>query len=174
MKPAPDQFDDYPVAYVSWNNAVDFCNWLSRREGKTYRLPTEAEWEYCCRAGKAGARYGFGNDDDSLEFHAWFSKNAGDHSHRVARLKANAWGLYDMHGNVWEWCQDSFDPDYYRASPTENPPGGVSGTRVMRGGSWYWAPELCRCAFRHHVAPDLHYSDVGFRVLLVIPPDGQP
>ncbi len=171
--PGLDEPDNCPVTYVSWYNAVDFCTWLSAKEGKTYRLPTEAEWEYCCRAGKSGARYCFGDDDDQLEHYAWYDKNSTrgegtlNRTNRVARLKSNAWGLYDMHGNAWEWCQDSYDPNYYKNSPMNDPSGGAGASRVLRGGSWYWAPEFCRSAFRHYVPPDLRYYDVGFRVVLV-------
>jgi formylglycine-generating enzyme required for sulfatase activity len=171
-KPHFDSFDDYPVVFVSWHNAVEFCNWLSAKEGKQYRLPTEAEWEYCCRAGKAAARYCFGNGDEQLDNYAWYKDNSDDRTHRVGKLKPNAWGLHDMHGNAWEWCQDNYDPNYYNNSPPKDPQGGAGGNRVLRGGSWYWSPEFCRSAFRHFIAPDLRYSDVGFRVLLVVPPGG--
>jgi formylglycine-generating enzyme required for sulfatase activity len=168
-KPGPDQLDDYPVVFVSWNNAVDFCTWLSAKEGKKYRLPTEAEWEYCCRAGRPATRYCFGNKDEQLEDYAWYKDNSDGRLHRVGKLKANAWGLHDMHGNAWEWCQDNYDPNYYKNSPVKDPPGGAGDERVLRGGSWYWSPEFCRCAFRQFVAPGLRYSDSGFRVLLVAP-----
>jgi formylglycine-generating enzyme required for sulfatase activity len=169
-KTGPESSDDCPVVFVSWYNAVDFCNWLSAREGKKYRLPTEAEWEYCCRAGKAGARYCFGNKDERLENYAWYKDNSDGRAQRVGQLSPNAWGLYDMHGNAWEWCQDNFDQNYYRNSPVKDPPGGDGAERTVRGGSWYWAPEFCRSAFRHFVAPGQRYSDLGFRVVLVAPP----
>jgi formylglycine-generating enzyme required for sulfatase activity len=168
-KPGLDQFDDYPVVLVSWFNAVDFCNWLSAKEGKQYRLPTEAEWEHCCRAGRAATRYCFGNKDEQLENYGWYKDNSDDRAHRVGKLRPNAWGLYDMHGNAWEWCQDNYDPNYYKNSPAKDPTGGAGAERVLRGGSWYWSPEFCRCAFRQFVAPGLRYSDSGFRVVLVAP-----
>jgi formylglycine-generating enzyme required for sulfatase activity len=169
-KPGFDAFDDYPVVYVSWDNAVDFCKWLSAKEGKQYRLPTEAEWEYCCRAGQAGTRYCFGNKDEQLQIYAWYKDNSDERTHRVGQLKPNAWGLHDMHGNAWEWCQDNYDPNYYKNSPRKDPPGGAGVDRAVRGGSWYWSPEFCRCAFRQFVAPGQRYSDLGFRVVLVAPP----
>jgi formylglycine-generating enzyme required for sulfatase activity len=171
-KPGFGSVDDYPVVFVSWYNAVDFCRWLRAKEGKTYRLPTEAEREYCCRAGRAGTRYCFGDADERLHIHAWYKDNSDDRAHRVGRLNPNAWGLHDMHGNAWEWCQDNYDPNYYRNSPVKDPPGGTGTERSVRGGSWAWSPEFCRCAFRQFVAPGQRYSDLGFRVLLVAPPDG--
>jgi formylglycine-generating enzyme required for sulfatase activity len=169
--PEFDQTDQHPVVFVSWNNAVDFCKWLSKREGKEYRLPTEAEWEYSCRAGKAGSRYGFGDDDAQLKDYAWFDQNSGGGTHPVGKKKPNAWGLYDMHGNAWEWCQDNSDPDYYKNSPVKDPPGGAGGGRVGRGGGSVHGPVLCRSAFRGYLGPDDHRG-AGFRVLLVSPPAG--
>ena len=169
--PAFDQTDQHPVVFVSWNNAVDFCKWLSKKEGKEYRLPTEAEWEYSCRAGKAGSRYGFGDDDAQLKDYAWFDQNSGGGTHPVGKKKPNAWGLYDMHGNAWEWCQDNYDPDYYKNSPVKDPPGGAGGARAGRGGGWVHGPVLCRSAFRGYLGPDDHVG-AGFRVLLVPPPAG--
>jgi len=173
-KAGPDQFDDYPVVSISWGHAVDFCDWLSAKEGKIYRLPTEAEWEYCCRAGKAGARYCFGDEDAQLENYAWYKNNSGGRTHRVGQLKPNSWGLYDMHGNVWEWCQDHYDrqDNYYKNSLVKDPPGGAGDERVLRGGSWAWSPGFCRSAFRHFVGPGERYDDLGFRVVLVAPPEG--
>ncbi len=169
--PAFDQTDQHPVVFVSWNNAVDFCKWLSKKEGKEYRLPTEAEWEYSCRAGKAGSRYGFGDDDAQLKDYAWFEQNSGGGTHPVGKKKPNAWGLYDMHGNAWEWCQDNYDRDYYKNSPVKDPPGGAGGARVGRGGGWLHGPVLCRSAFRGYLGPDDHVG-AGFRVLLVPPAAG--
>jgi hypothetical protein len=156
---------------------VDFCKWLSKKEGKEYRLPTEAEWEYSCRAGKAGSRYCFGDDDAQLEEYAWYATDSGVGQHRgagthpVGKKKPNAWGLYGMHGNAWEWCQDNYDPDYYKNSPVKDPPGpSTGGARVARGGSWPYAPVYSRSAFRGYFAPDGRIGWGGFRVLLVSPP----
>jgi formylglycine-generating enzyme required for sulfatase activity len=170
--------DDHPVVWVNWSNAVDFCAWLSKKEGKTYRLPTEAEWEYCCRAGgRAGSRYCFGDDDSDLELYAWHDRNSGGTTHAVGQLKANAWGLYDMHGNVCEWCLDDRDLGYYQRSPKRDPPGpGAGHDPVIRGGSFGGTPWHCRCAgLRGHsfsAGTNERANSIGFRVVLrVTPPD---
>ena len=138
--PGFDQTDEHPVVWVSWNNAVDFCTWLSKKERKKYRLPTEAEWEYSCRAGKSGTRYFSGVDEAHLGEYAWYHKNSGGRTHPVGKKKPNDWGLYDMHGNAWEWCKDWYDADYYRKSPVLDPPGGESDHHVLRGGAWADGP----------------------------------
>ena len=170
--PGFDQTDKHPVVFVSWLNAVDFCNWLSGKEGKKYRLPTEAEWEYSCRAGKAGSRYCFGDDEAELENYAWYAMNSGGGTRPVGKKKPNAWGLNDMDGNAWEWCQDWYDPDYYKNSPVHDPLGGAGAERVARGGSWRDAPVRCRSAFRVPRDPFDRLHNFGFRVLLVSPPGG--
>jgi formylglycine-generating enzyme required for sulfatase activity len=171
-QPGFDQFDDYPVVFVSWDDAVAFCAWLSKKEGKTYRLPTEAEWEYSCRAGKVGTQYCFGDDDADLEKYAWYGKNSGARTHPVGKLKPNDWGLYDMHGNAWEWCQDYYDPNYYKTSRKKDPPGGTGRGRVLRGGAWdCWATVDCRSAFRDHSpGPGFRKLNTGFRIVLVVSP----
>jgi formylglycine-generating enzyme required for sulfatase activity len=171
--PGLEQTDNHPVVWVSWQNAVDFCNWLREKEGKNYRLPTEAEWEYSCRAGKSGTRYCYGDDEDQLENYAWYSRNSGGRTQPVGKKKPNDWGLYDMHGNVWEWCQDYFDTNYYQNSPVKDPMGAGAGIdRVPRGGAVDGAAVFCRTAFRQHVLPDFREFNLGFRVLLVAPPRG--
>ncbi len=167
LHPGWEQTDAHPVVNVSWYNAVDFCAWLSQKEGKKYRLPTEAEWEYSCRAGQAGTRYCFGDEDAELGAYAWYAANSGGRTHAVGQLKPNAWGLYDMHGNALEWCLDCYDGDYYKHSPKQNPPGGNSGCRVIRGGAWNYGPQLCRSAFRLCSGdPGGRNADLGFRVVL--------
>jgi len=168
-EPGFSQDDDHPVVWVSWQNAVDFCDWLSRKEGKIYRLPTEAEWEYCCRAGKPGTRYGHGDDDTQLEDYAWFQHDSGGGTHRVREKKPNAWGLYDMHGNAFEFCQDWHGLDYYKNSETKDPTGPVGTSRVTRGGGWNYSPLFCRAAFRSWITPNERRDCVGFRILLVAP-----
>ena len=164
------QSDNHPVVWVSRQNAIDFCDWMSAQDEKKYRLPTEAEWEYACRAGKSGTRYSWGDDDAQLTNFAWYAKNATGIM-PVGQKKPNEWGLYDMHGNVWEYCQDDYDPTYYNTSPGKDPPGGTGAPVVMRGGAWDSPSALCRSAFRHHSQENPHNVGLaGFRVLLVAPP----
>jgi formylglycine-generating enzyme required for sulfatase activity len=128
-----------------------------------YLLPTEAEWEYACRAGSQSA-YCFGDDPGRLEWFAWHEKNSGSKIHPVGEKRPNAWGLYDMHGNVWEWCQDWYGD--YPSGSVSDPTGPSSGpARVQRGGSWYNDSGVARCAYRYRPAPDLFFGDVGFRVV---------
>ena len=150
---------DYPATYVHSQNALEFCRRLSTQEGKTYRLPTEAEWEYACRAGSSTA-FCCGDSDSSLGEYAWYGEDAAwvigfpglysdqKHPYEVGLKRANAWGLYDMHGNVSEWCQDWYGIDYDVAK-TIDPRGPSSGVfRVNRGGSWDYSESFCRSAGR--------------------------
>jgi formylglycine-generating enzyme required for sulfatase activity len=171
--------DDLPVDEVSWNEAIAFCNKLSARErlkpyyqfgggaqsgGDGYRLPTEAEWEYACRAGTT-TRFGAGDADASLGEYAWFYGNAKGGPHPVGRKRPNAWGLYDMHGNVFEWCWDRYEEKYYAISPGADPLGPSQTTgRVFRGGSWDSGARHCRAAARSGLTPVLRGSLLGFRV----------
>jgi formylglycine-generating enzyme required for sulfatase activity len=171
---------DLPVETVHWENACDFCRRLSDREGRCYRLPTEAEWEYACRAGTQTA-YWFGNEShgpnpfirfirlfgpDILARHAWYRGNSGGRPHPCGLLLPNPWGLFDVHGNVWEWCQDWYDLNYYRQTPLVDPPGPESGTRhVLRGGSWNNRAIRLRSARRPWLPPE-HPDRYGFRVVL--------
>jgi formylglycine-generating enzyme required for sulfatase activity len=160
---------NHPVEAVSWSEAVEFCERLSalpeeKKAGRVYRLPTEAQWEYACRAGSTTA-YGCGNDDRSLGDHAWYRQNSNNLTHAVGQKKPNAWGLYDMHGNVWEWCSDWYDQNYYTQSPKDNPQGPDMGSlRVFRGGCWYFPAVNCRSAFRNWFIPAGRYGSLGFRV----------
>jgi formylglycine-generating enzyme required for sulfatase activity len=134
-------------------------------EGYAYRLPTEAEWEYACRAGSE-TEYCFGDSADRLGEYAWYSSNSGKRTHPVAQKQPNAWGLSDMHGNVWEWCQDWYGESYYRSSPTEDPQGPASGKyRVLRGGSWDNASADCRSAGRYWNSPEIRITNGGLRVV---------
>jgi formylglycine-generating enzyme required for sulfatase activity len=160
---------DYAATYVSWDDAVAYCKKLSEKEGKTYRLPTEAEWEYACRAGTQ-TRWSFGNDEKALGDYAWYEENADDigelYAHQVGLKKPNAFGLYDMHGNVWEWCNDYYGEDYYKESPTKDPTGPTSGSsRVLRGGSWFGSSHLTRSAYRDGFDADSCHFDFGFRLV---------
>jgi formylglycine-generating enzyme required for sulfatase activity len=160
-----------PVEQVSWDDAVEFCQKLSalpeeKAAGRVYRLPTEAEWEYACRAGTTTA-YSFGDDETQLSDYAWYDENSGDTPHAVGGKKANAWGLYDIHGNVWEWCSDWYDGDYYKSSPVSDPQGPSEGSsRVPRGGSWPYSARFCRSAYRDFNSPDYRNLDLGFRLVL--------
>ena len=162
--------DQCPVEQVSWKNAREFIRRLNAREKTNkYRLPTEAEWEYACRAG-TGTVYSFGDDDDLklVDEYAWYRRNSGITTHPVGRKKANAWGLYDMHGNVLEWCQDRYARDYYRNSPTRDPPGpSFGGHRVQRGGACQYIPGELRSARRFWDPADQGTIIVGFRVVRI-------
>ncbi len=166
--PGPPGAARVPVTEVSWSDAVRFCNRLSTRRGLRpcyrhgddreardvvwdrsadgFRLPTEAEWELACRAGTTGPRYG------PLDDIAWYEANAGGHAHEVGTRLPNAWGLYDMIGNVWEWCWDVYDPQVY------------GPYRVFRGGGWADVPRGCRASCRRRSHPTYRIDDVGFRL----------
>jgi formylglycine-generating enzyme required for sulfatase activity len=154
-----------PVEQVSWNDAVEFCARLSKKDGRTYRLPTEAEWEYACRAGSTEA-YCYGGDPGQVGDYAWDKRNSDGKTHEVGLALPNAWGLYDVHGNVWEWCQDWYGG--YKPGPDEDPVGPTSGTyRIVRGGSWFDYPWPLRCASRGRNSPAIRADDQGFRVVCV-------
>jgi formylglycine-generating enzyme required for sulfatase activity len=154
---------DCPVEADSWDDAQEFIRKLNRMENTDrYRLPTEAEWEYACRAGSK-SRFGFGDEEAGLKKYAWYGENSGNRTHPVGQLQPNAWGLYDMHGNAWEWCQDRYGP--YAAGPAVDPKGPDSGNRrVLRGGSWGGNTRNLRSAERNHGDPVDRDNFVGFRV----------
>ena len=170
------QTDDHPVVCVSWNDAQAFCQWLSIKEGKAYRLPTEAEWEYACRAGTTTPFY-FGDklNGDNANCNGDFpygTTTKGAYlkcTTPVGSYKPNAFGLYDMHGNVWQWCSDWWGKDFYSASKVDDPQGPDAGTfRVLRGGGWYFVPAtFCRSASRFPYGPTCRGSETGFRVVAV-------
>lgn len=156
-----------PVEKVSWDDVQEFIKRLNAKEGgNLYRLPSEAEWEYAARAGSS-TLYSFGDSAGSLEDYAWFgNKGYGGDTHEVAQKKANDWGLYDMHGNVWEWVQDWYDPGYYSTSPANNPTGPNTGQyRVYRGGSWVGSAINTRSSVRFSGLPVTRSNDIGFRLL---------
>jgi formylglycine-generating enzyme required for sulfatase activity len=158
----------FPVEQVSWEAANEFCRRLSEKEGKRYRLPTEAQWEYACRAGST-TTYCCGDIGSELGEYAWYCDNSGDTTHPVGQKKPNAWGLYDMHGNVFQWCSDWFGPDYYNVSPAEDPKGAEPGQeRVARGGGFGWVPGSLRSAGRLRLTPDARQKYAGFRVVFEI------
>ncbi|MBR6471608.1 MAG: formylglycine-generating enzyme family protein [Victivallales bacterium] len=165
--PSHFQGDDLPVESVSWSDAKEFCERLNknssikRPKGYRFDLPTEAQWEYACRAGTTGAYHG--NLDDV----AWYDENSGDQTHPVGRQQPNAWGLYDMHGNVWEWCRDWYGEGSYAGDATD-PTGVLSGSdRVLRGGGWLNYAQRCRSAFRFDFSPGYRFYYLGFRLALV-------
>jgi formylglycine-generating enzyme required for sulfatase activity len=172
----------YPVEQVSWEDAVEFCKKLSelpeeKKAGRVYRLPTEAEWEYACRAGSKaaysfGANYAwFGANSKTLGDYAWFRENSGGQTHPVGEKKANAWGLYDMHGNVWEWCSDWYGE--YPKGSVSDPSGPSEGlSRVLRGGFLHDVAAGCRSAVRFRYGPTYWGYYYGFRVALS--PSGIP
>jgi len=174
--PAKSTGPDKPVERLSWLAAVRYCNMRSLREGLQpcydlkslkcdfeaggYRLPTEAEWEYACRAGTTTS-YSFGRDAGLLRQYAWFNENSGRTTHPVGKKKPNPWGLHDMHGNVWEWCNDFYGEGCYLKSVGYDPRGPVSGEeRILRGGSFRSGPESCRSACRNSETPG--FADVCF------------
>ena len=157
--------DSLPVTEVSWNDAVAFCARLSEKEGRKYRLPTEAEWEYACRAGTVG-KFGLVNDSRRVRHYAWCGENTTE-PHAVGGKLPNAFGLYDTLGNVGEWCSDWYDEQYYSSSPGTDPTGPLSGSfRVLRGGSWSNGPRNVRCAHRNDNTPDYRNYYIGFRLVL--------
>jgi formylglycine-generating enzyme required for sulfatase activity len=166
--PSKRRDPQHPVAEVSWKDAMAFCRRLSEKEAKTYRLPTEAEWEYACRAGSTTTWF-FGAAESDLKNYAWYNENSGRTAHAVGQKQPNAWGLYDMTGNVWEWCADRYGKDYYEKSPENDPGGPASGSkRMYRGGAWIGGEAHCQSAFRlaHPPGRARNYG-LGFRVCLV-------
>jgi len=154
-----------PVINISWDDAAAYCEWLSEQTGEHYRLLTEAEWEYACRATNS-TRYCYGDDEQRLGEYAWYSKDSEGKTHPVREKLPNAWQLYDMHGNVWEWVQDWYAGDYYKRSPRENPSGPETGARrVDRGGGWYGDADYCRSAYRRYWGDPAYRSIIlGFRL----------
>lgn len=179
------QGDDHPVVNVTWHDARAMAAWLSRVEGRRYRLPTEAEWEYACRAGQR-TRYQHGDDPEGLVRSAnvfdadaapwwprWRQQALDGHDGHaftapVGRHAPNAWGVHDLHGNVWEWTADGYAEDTYARSPLDDPAGPVQadaqGTRVRRGGSWHTWSFYARCSYRNYNTPSSRYVLLGFRL----------
>ena len=169
-KPSKFKQEGRPVENVSWDQAERFCRKLSKIKGGSYRLPTEAEWEYACRAGSQD-RFYFGDDltYSQIEQYAWYSENSDSATHLVGEKKPNSFGLYDMHGNVWEWCGDWYAADYYRHSITVDPHGPYNGkSRVFRGGGWFHRARYCRSASRSSCEPVYIRNYVGFRIVLEV------
>lgn len=171
--------DDQPVVFVSWNDAQAFCRWLSNKEKRTYRLPTEAEWEMACRGGSAWVRFpwgdrlpgerdmNFGDGNPKLPESLTTVDDGYEYVSPVASYAPNGFGLYDMDGNVMEWVQDNYERNYYENSPLNDPQGPQVGTsKVNKGGNWYASPADCRCAFRGFSGADMSFWNLGFRVVV--------
>lgn len=179
--PGFDQTEHHPVVNVSWNDSVAFCRWLSDTESRTYRLPSEAEWEYACRAATTTLFCSGDNPDQLTQFgnivdltmqrkySSWNPIAGADgfiFTAPVGQYLPNTFGLYDMHGNVYEWCGDSYAEDFYQQSPTVDPRGPETGEmRALRGGAWGVSPHLARSAFRNSFPPDYPQNMFGFRVV---------
>ena len=159
--------DDCPVENVSWNGIQVFLDILSRKTGRKYRLPTEAEWEYAAKSGGKNEKWSGTSADAELGGCAWYYRNSEKKTHPVGRKNANSLGLYDMSGNVWEWVEDRFSGRYYRESPKENPQGPEGGlSHVVRGGSWSGFAEYVRTTDRMQYEPNHCSSSGGFRCVL--------
>jgi formylglycine-generating enzyme required for sulfatase activity len=155
------QTDEHPATCISWNDAKAFCDWATKKTGREVRLPTEAEWEYACRAGTK-TKWSFGDNEAALVEYGWTNMNSGLQTLPVGQRQPNPWGLYDMHGNVCEWCQDWAGP---YAGDAVDPTGPASGDRrCLRGGSWNNNAIECRSAFRFNDAPSNRVTINGFRV----------
>jgi formylglycine-generating enzyme required for sulfatase activity len=157
---------DVPVRRVTWFDAMAYCKWMSEREGKTVRLPTEAEWEYACKAGST-EKYFFGHDEALLGEYAWYKENSGRVTHTVGTKKPNPWGLFDMYGNVWEWTLDRY-ADSYNETPRDGTHHQIQSDKgmVLRGGAWSAEPKNCRSARRINLGATSRNYFVGFRVVV--------
>lgn len=161
---------DYPVDNVSWYHVQAFIERLNQKTGKAYRLPTEAEWEYAARSRGRRDKWSGTSSESELEIYAWYGKNSGESSHPVGEKRPNKLGLYDMSGNVWEWCSDYYREDYYSQSQRDNPTGPDRGEfRVLRGGSFLFKSSFARTSFRAGFTPSSpHNHFFGFRLVLPV------
>jgi formylglycine-generating enzyme len=160
---------DHPVTLVRWSDAVEYCAWLSAVSGRPARLATEAEWEKAARGGLDGKRYPWGDrlDRDLANFRTDAELKTTEGTTQCRSYPPNSYGLFDMAGNVWEWVQDWYDPNYYKESPGNMPPGPSEGAmRLVRGGSWLAADvKMLHCSHRHNVPPDTYSYSIGFRIV---------
>ena len=156
---------NHPVIHVCWNDAVAYCDWLSRKTGKSYRLPTEAEWEYAARGGNKSQGYTY-SGNNTIDDVAWYYGNSGSKTHAVGQKQANELGIHDMNGNVWEWCSDWYGYDYYANCPSSNPKGPSGGSRHVNRGNCFNGDALsCRSAYRNDYNPDDRGGYLGFRLV---------
>lgn len=167
----PESYADWdysgyaPIVNVTYDDAMHYCEWLGVNYGDNWRLPTEAEWEYAARGGRQSKGYIY-SGSDNLSTVGWFGGNSRGSAIGIGRKRANELGIYDMSGNVWEWCRDWYGADYYTHRPVSNPQGPTSGTqRVLRGGAWDEIPIACRVAHRGHRMPEERCVNCGFRVV---------
>ncbi len=157
----------YPVDNVSWADARDFIRRLNEQSGQKWRLPTEAEWEYAARGGGMKLRFAGTDSKENLDEYAWYDNNSDMKPHQVGTKKPNGLGLHDMSGNVWEWCSDRYDRNYYKQSPRDNPKGDPFGiNRIMRGGSASSGQGFLRASYRDYVAPTVRGDLFGLRLVL--------
>ncbi|HMO31884.1 MAG TPA: formylglycine-generating enzyme family protein [Lacibacter sp.] len=171
--PAWGWIDSHPIVNISWEDAVAYCKWLSDSTKKTYRLPTEAEWEYAARGGNKSKGFTYAGGE-AMYMSGWFDENSNAGTQPVARKRPNELGLFDLSGNVWEWCQD-----WYGAYPPKdetNPQGQNENQyfKVLRGGSWNYILAGCRLGHRNYFSPESRLSDYGFRVVLEEEGSGKP
>jgi formylglycine-generating enzyme required for sulfatase activity len=156
--------DFNPVTIVSWYDAVEYCNWLSKQTGKTYRLPSEAEWEYAAKGGSNSGNFEYSGSNIAKDV-AWHRKDKRPADEPVATKRPNELGIYDMSGNVWEWCSDWYSKDYYRHSTSDTPSGPQQGrNRVMRGGAFNSAARICNPSYRNYDVPERRSGFCGFRI----------
>ena len=159
--------DNYPAYYISWNDCQEFISKLNQLSGLTFRLPTEAEWEYAARGGNKATTQTLYSGSNTIGYVAWYTSNCSSSTQEVAGKAANVLGLYDMGGNVWEWCNDWYGSSYYSSNPRTDPTGPTSGSyRVLRGGSWDYNATRCRVAYRNYSSVATRYSRGGMRLAL--------
>ncbi|MBT4174021.1 MAG: SUMF1/EgtB/PvdO family nonheme iron enzyme, partial [Candidatus Marinimicrobia bacterium] len=167
--PSKFKCDDCPVERVSWQDVQDFIKKLNKKTGMHYRLPTEAEWEYAARSGGKKEKWSGTSNKSILGDYGWYSDNSNRQTHIVGTKTPNGLGLYDMSGNVWEWCSDWYDSDYYENSPKQNPQGPQSGSfRVKRGGSWGLYQKFLQGSGRGSCNPVSSSSYIGFRLVITL------
>jgi len=162
-------YEDYPVINVTWYGAYEYCKWLTEKTGKTYQLPSEAQWEYAAGGGASTGsatrtKWAGTSSEKKLGTYAWYESNSNSKTHKVGTKTANSLGIYDMSGNVWEWCLDWYSSTYYTSAAVKNPVNlTTSSYRVYRGGSWYSSASFCRIANRYYINPAYYLNGIGFR-----------